>query len=462
MINSPPNTPIPGGERNVYSVSRLNLEAQGLLEGSFPLVWLEGELSNLSRPGSGHLYFSLKDDRAQVNAAMFRNRNQMLRFQPRNGLQVLVRARISLYVPRGNFQLIIEHMEEAGEGRLRQQFEMLKEKLRAEGLFDPERKRPLPAMPRQIGLITSPSGAAVRDILQVLQRRCPQIPVLVYPAAVQGRDAPGQLRAALALANARQDCDVLILARGGGSLEDLWAFNDEQLARDVAASAIPVVSAVGHEIDTGLTDFAADLRAPTPSAAAELVGPDLSLSGELLRTLQRRLVRQMRQQLALATERVTALSRRIRHPNQQLEQYAQQLDELDARLRRQLKHQLAMQHQRQHQLGQRLRAQNPAARVQRHRLHLDSLTRRLRLPAPRALQDAQRTLGQLGQRLQTASPLATLARGYSITFVDDASGSDALRSVRDVTPGARLRTRLVDGDILSEVLEVPDAPSDGA
>lgn len=251
-------------ERRIWTVSRLNLEAQGLLEGNFPLLWIEAELSNLSRPSSGHVYFSLKDDRAQVSAAMFRNRAQLLRFTPRDGMQVLVRARVTLYVPRGNYQLVIEHMEEAGEGRLRREFEQLREKLRSEGLFDDSRKRPLPAFPQQVGIITSASGAALRDILQVLKRRCPQLPVLIYPAAVQGKDAPAQLRAALALANARQECDVLIVARGGGSLEDLWAFNDEQLAREVAASAIPVVSAVGHEVDVGLTDYVADLRAPTP------------------------------------------------------------------------------------------------------------------------------------------------------------------------------------------------------
>jgi exodeoxyribonuclease VII large subunit len=447
----------PTAERRVYTVSRLNLEAQGLLEGSFPLIWLEAELSNLSRPASGHLYFSLKDDRAQVTAAMFRNRNQMLRFTPRNGQQVLVRARITLYVPRGSFQLVVEHMKEAGEGRLRQQFEALKEKLRAEGLFESDRKRPLPALPRQIGVITSPSGAVIRDILHVLKRRCPQIPVLIYPAAVQGRDAPAQLRAALALANARQECDVLILARGGGSLEDLWAFNDEQLARDVAASGIPVVSAVGHEVDTGLTDFAADMRAPTPSAAAELVGPDLTLFTDRLKVAQRRQARQMQLHLLQQAERLTALRRRLRHPRERLEQHAQQLDELDARLQRQMRHQLALAGQQAHQLSRRLQAQNPSALLARRQQTLDALARRLVLPAPRQLKQTQRELAQLGQRLHTASPLATLGRGYSISFV----GDTALRSVAAAQSGDRLRTRLADGEVESEVLAVhpgPDSP----
>lgn len=440
----------PVAERRVYSVSRLNLEAQGLLEGGFPLIWLEAELSNLSRPASGHLYFSLKDDRAQVTAAMFRNRNQLLRFTPRNGLQVLVRARVTLYVPRGSFQLVVEHMEEAGEGRLRQEFEALKAKLHAEGLFDTARKRPLPALPRQIGVITSPSGAVIRDILHVLARRCPQIPVLVYPAAVQGRDAPAQLRAALALANARAECDVLILARGGGSLEDLWAFNDEQLARDVAASGIPVVSAVGHEVDTGLTDFTADVRAPTPSAAAELVGPDLSLVQDQLAVAARRLARQMQAVLRQQAEQLTALRRRLRHPRERLEQHAQQLDELDARLRRQIRHQLALAGQRAHQLSRRLHAQSPAALLARRQQEVNALARRLVPPVPRQLKQAQRELAQLGQRLHTASPLATLGRGYSISFIEGA----ALRSVASATPGARLRTRLVDGEVESEVIAV--------
>lgn len=449
------HTDLASAERRIYSVSRLNLEAQGLLEGGFALIWLEAELSNLSRPASGHLYFSLKDDRAQVNAAMFRGRNQLLRFQPRNGLQVLVRARVTLYVPRGSYQLVIEHMEEAGEGRLRQEFERLKALLQQEGLFEPERKRPLPTLPRQIGVITSPSGAALHDILQVLRRRCPQIPVLVYPSAVQGQDAPGQLRAALALANARNECDVLIVGRGGGSLEDLWAFNDEQLARDVAASAIPVVSAVGHEVDSALTDFTADLRAPTPSAAAELVGPDLSRVSQQLGQQQRRLAHAMSRTLSLPLEQLRHLQRRLRHPREQLEQYAQQLDELDGRLRRALYQRLEQQRSRLHYLERRLASRSPSATLLRTRQQLDHQRRRLDAAIQRRLQQRQDQLAALGHRLHTSSPLATLGRGYAIGFKQD----QALRSVSQVSAGERIAVRLADGRLEADVVSVTPAES---
>ena len=442
-------------ERRIWTVSRLNLEAQGLLESSFPLLWIEAELSNLSRPASGHVYFSLKDDRAQVSAAMFRNRAQLLRFAPRDGMQVLVRARVTLYVPRGNYQLVVEHMEEAGEGRLRREFELLREKLRGEGLFDDSRKRPLPPFPTQVGVITSASGAALRDILQVLKRRCPQLPVLIYPAAVQGKDAPAQLRAALALANARQECDVLILARGGGSLEDLWSFNDEQLARDVAASTIPVVSAVGHEVDVALTDYVADLRAPTPSAAAELVSPDLGAVQARLETLGKRLALRMQHRLGREQERLGWLEKRLGRPEQRLQQVAQQLDELEARMRRQLQQRLALPTQRLAQLDRRLQGRNPRILLAASELRLNGLVRRLAVPAPRQIRDRQRDLKQLGHRLNAVSPLAVLGRGYSITF----RAGEALRSVANIRSGDVLVTRLADGEVSSTVTLRP-APAD--
>jgi exodeoxyribonuclease VII large subunit len=270
--------PMPGSfgrpERDVYSVSRLNREARVLLERGFGTLWLEAEISNFSRPSSGHWYFCLKDAAAQVRCAMFRQRNMLCAFTARDGQKVLVRARIGLYEPRGEFQLIVDHLEDAGLGALQRQFEELRARLAAEGLFATARKRPLPTLPKRIGVITSPTGAAVRDILHVLARRFPAVAVLIYPVAVQGAQAPAELVAALKTAAARQECDVLILARGGGSLEDLWAFNDEKLARAIVASPIPVISGVGHEVDFTIADFAADVRAPTPSAAAELVVPD--------------------------------------------------------------------------------------------------------------------------------------------------------------------------------------------
>lgn len=443
-------------ERDIWTVNRLNLEVQGLLEGSFPLLWIEGEISNLSRPASGHLYFSLKDDRAQVSAAMFRGRNTRLRFSPRNGQQVLVRARVTLYAPRGGFQLVVEHMEEAGEGRLRREFEQLKAQLNAEGLFDPARKQALPPHPRQVGVITSASGAALRDILHVLQRRCPQLPVLVYPAAVQGKDAPAQLRQALARALARQECDVLILARGGGSLEDLWAFNDEQLARDVAAATLPVVSAVGHEIDFTLTDFVADVRAPTPSAAAELVSPDSSAARERVETLKRQLHRRMQQDLARRAERIDMLSRRLPSPQRLLERAAQQLDELHARLSRQMQQTLQAQRMSLTQLQHRLSSRDPRQQLSLTRQRLQGLQRRLALPLPRTLKQTEKQLRALAQRLNVASPLATLERGYSITL----KNREAVHSISGVAVGDTLQTRLSDGEVTSTVKSVRKKDND--
>lgn len=438
------------------SISQLNLDAQGLLESSFPLIWLQGELSNFSRPASGHWYFSLKDTRAQINGAMFRNRNRLLDFSPQNGQQVLVRAKITLYVPRGNFQIVVEHMEPAGQGALKAQFDALKAQLQSEGLFAQERKQALPAWPNQIGVITSPSGAAIRDILQVLQRRCPSIPVVIYPAAVQGADAPAQLRQALELAVTRNECDVLIIGRGGGSLEDLWAFNDEALTRAVAECPTPIVSAVGHEVDTGLTDFAADLRAPTPSAAAELVSPDLSVVSQRLAGLHRRLRWVMAQQLRTPQERLRHLSQRLRSPRQHLEQSSQRLDELHNRLQRQMQHRLTLLHGRLQPSQQRLARLSPERLLLDRQHQLTALNKRLPQPIQRQIQQQQVQLAGLSKRLQTASPLETLARGYSITF----KGEDAVRSVSQLQAGDTLTTRLVDGEVTARVEHVQESDTD--
>ncbi|MBQ23576.1 exodeoxyribonuclease VII large subunit [Alcanivorax sp.] len=438
------------------SISQLNLDAQGLLESSFPLIWLQGELSNFSRPASGHWYFSLKDSRAQINGAMFRNRNRLLDFAPQNGQQVLVRAKVTLYVPRGNFQIVVEHMEPAGQGALKAQFDALKAQLQSEGLFAQDRKQALPAWPSQIGVITSPSGAAIRDILQVLQRRCPSIPVVIYPAAVQGAEAPAQLRQALELAVARNECDVLIIGRGGGSLEDLWAFNDEALTRAVAECPIPIVSAVGHEVDTGLTDFAADLRAPTPSAAAELVSPDLSVVSQRLAGLHRRLRWVMTQQLRTPQERLRHLSQRLRSPRQHLEQSSQRLDELHNRLQRQMQHRLTLLQGRLQPSQQRLARLSPERLLLDRQQQLTALNKRLPQPIQRQIQQQQLQLAGLSKRLQTASPLETLARGYSITF----KGDEAVRSVKQLQAGDTLTTRLADGAVTARVEHVQASDTD--
>jgi exodeoxyribonuclease VII large subunit len=470
MEAAPASTP--RVERDVYSVSRLNREVRVLLERGFGTLWVEAEISNLSRPSSGHWYFSLKDANAQVRCAMFRQRNMLCSFAPRDGQKVLVRARIGLYEPRGEFQLIVEHMEDAGLGALKRQFEELAAKLKAEGLFAAERKRPLPSLPRRIGVITSPSGAAVRDILHVLARRFPAVAVMIYPAAVQGAQAPAELLAALALAARRAECEVLILARGGGSLEDLWAFNDERLARAIVASPIPVVSGVGHEIDFTIADFAADVRAPTPSAAAELVVPD---AGEWLANisgLAARLARCTRRRLGEQRQRLRWLERRaaLVSPAARCAQQAQRLDELEQRLRRagargldgrnerlrwlqgRLVHCLRqVQNQRAAQFREyqsRVWQASPLARVRDAAARHASLEARLSAAAQASVGRSRERLLPLLRTLQAVSPLATLARGYAI--VKNEHGQ-IVRGTDDAPPGTLIEARLAHGHLRAKV-----------
>ncbi|MFI4869536.1 MAG: exodeoxyribonuclease VII large subunit [Steroidobacterales bacterium] len=320
--------------RAIYSVSKLNREVRLLLESGIGQIWVQGEISNLARPSSGHWYFSLKDRDAQLRCAMFRTRNTLCRFAPREGQLVIAYGRVSLYEPRGDYQLLIELLEDAGHGALQRAFEELKARLAAEGLFASERKRALPAVPRRIGVITSPSGAAIRDVLHILARRFPAAAVLIYPVPVQGAAAAPAIAAALDLASARAECDVLIVTRGGGSLEDLWAFNDERVARAIHRCAIPVVTGIGHEIDFTIADFVADLRAPTPSGAAELVTPDGRAWLQRLSQLGARFSAGMRRQLQPEQTRFAAVTRRLQqaHPGARLSQYSQRLDQLEGRL----------------------------------------------------------------------------------------------------------------------------------
>jgi exodeoxyribonuclease VII large subunit len=442
-----PSTP----ERDIFSVSRLNREARAVLEGHFPLIWVEGEISNLARPSSGHWYFSLKDSQAQVRTAMFRNRNQLLRFKPADGLQVLVRARISLYEARGEYQLIVEHMEEAGAGALQRAFEALKARLAAEGLFATEHKQPLPVLPRRIGVITSPTGAAIRDILSVLARRFPAIPVLVYPVPVQGEGAGARIAAALQTAGRRAECDVLILARGGGSLEDLWAFNEEVVARAIHACPLPVVSGVGHEVDVTIADFAADLRAATPSAAAEAVSPD---GQEWLTRLLRhdaRLLGLLRRHQQQARQTLDGLGKRLqaRHPGQRLRQQAQRLDELEQRLQRGLERRLGVARTALGQWRARLRGVAPGPRLARLAARRTELERRLRSVLEHRLDQRRQALKGLARALDAVSPLATLGRGYSITRrVRDGA---LLRTAAEVAVGEEIETRLAEGGLISIV-----------
>jgi len=412
------------------TVSQLNRKAKTLLEQGIAKLWVEGEISNLSRPASGHIYFSLKDDKAQVSAAWFRQRQRGPAIGFKNGDKVLAFGRVSIYEARGNYQLIVEQMEPAGEGVLKQRFDALKRKLLAEGLFDEDRKQALPPLPSRIGVITSPSGAAIRDIISVLGRRFPSIPVVVYPAAVQGDAAPGELIGALETAIERDECDVLIMGRGGGSLEDLWAFNDEALARAIAECPIPVVSAVGHEVDVTIADFVADVRAPTPSGAAEIVVPD---QHDWL-------------------HRIDVLAVRIARIGQRaVEDRAQQVDWFNGRMVAAIRQQLlAKRHDVQALRGELVQL-SPAVAVQRSISRLASLRQRLETASRDKLTDLEHSVALLGRALHSVSPLATLDRGYAIVLDSDGKAmTDAAMAKR----GDEIRARLSKGELVANVTKV--------
>ncbi|MEL4045512.1 exodeoxyribonuclease VII large subunit [Xanthomonas oryzae pv. oryzae] len=434
-------------ERNeqILTPSQLNALARDLLEGSFPLVWVEAELSSVTRPSSGHLYFTLKDARAQIRCAMFKPKSTWLKFQPREGLRVLARGRLTLYEARGDYQLVLDHMEEAGEGALRRAFDALRARLAAEGLFDAERKQSLPAHVQRLAVITSPSGAAVRDVLSVLARRFPLLEVDLLPSLVQGDSAAAQITSLLQRADASGRYDVILITRGGGSLEDLWAFNDERLARAIAAAQTPVVSAVGHETDFSLSDFVADVRAPTPSVAAELLVPDQRELVARVRRAQARMTQLQQHALGNAMQRADRLALRLRAHSPQAH--------------------LQLLHRRQEEAGRQLgarmtqvlerlqaRVQRGHAQVQSHnpQRHLAGLQQRLRALHPQAamqrrLQHDQLQLRSIARSLEAVNPLATVARGYAIV-TRPADGS-VVRSAAEVAAGERLRAQLADGSI---------------
>lgn len=437
--------------RDIYSVSRLNREVKALLERGFGVIWLEAEVSNLARPSSGHWYFSLKDAGAQVRCCMFKQRNQGCSFPVRDGQKVLVKARIGMYEARGEYQLIVDNMEDAGLGALKRQFEELSARLRAEGLFAPERKRVLPSLPKRIGIITSPSGAAVRDILHVLARRFAAVPVMIYPVAVQGAAAHLDIIAAIATAVERAECDVLILARGGGSLEDLWSFNHEGVARAIVACPIPIVSGVGHEVDFTIADFAADVRAPTPSAAAEIVVPDgidwltsLERFDTRLRRAARRLIEARGQKLRWLQGRATLVS-----PSAKLAQQSQRLDELEQRLLRSWRQSIAERRSALGELRTRLWQASPVARVHTTAAKHAALQARLQGAIHLRLRRAQERLVPLARTLNAVSPLATLDRGYAIVAI---AGGGILRDAADAAPGSVIEARLANGSLRAQVL----------
>jgi exodeoxyribonuclease VII large subunit len=434
---------------DIYTVSRLNSEVRLTLELQFRQLWLVGEVSNFVAASSGHWYFSLKDQAAQVKVAMFKQNNRAS-VMPRNGQQVMIRARISVYEPRGEYQLLADFIEAAGDGLLRQQYEQLKAKLHAEGLFDPHRKKPLPSEPQCIGVITSPTGAAIRDILTVLSRRAPALQVIIYPSLVQGNQAAADLSAALQVAIRRRECDVLIIGRGGGSIEDLWCFNDETLARQIANCPIPIVSAVGHEVDFSISDFVADLRAATPSAAAELVSPDQQQQWQQVAKMQQRLQQAMRVLLGQHAQQWLFAQKRLQqqHPARRLEQQQQRLDELELRLQRAVRQHIERHRQRWQFWQKSLALCSPALRVTQQNLQQQQLQRRLEQAMAQRLQQAKQQWHQHSVMLQQISPLATLERGYAITLHQGKVVKDAM----SLQAGDVITTKVANGEFQATVM----------
>jgi exodeoxyribonuclease VII large subunit len=428
--------------RDVYSVSRLNREAKQLLEGSFPPIWIEGELSNLARPASGHLYFSLKDAQTQIRCAFFRQHQRLQGLVLKDGMHVLARVRVSLYEGRGDFQLIVEYLEEAGEGALRRAFDVLKARLAAEGLFEVSRKRPLPRLPARIGVVTSPSGAVLHDIVITLRRRFPAIAVLLYPVAVQGQGAAEQICRAVKLAGERRDCDALIVARGGGSLEDLWAFNEEVVARAIFNCPVPVVSAIGHETDFTITDFVADARAPTPTAAAELLSPNQDEWWQAFAHHQTRLAQLVRNRLREAMQQTDLAATRLVHPKRQIEILGNRLEFLRHRLTAPMDRRVHQARQRLADVSRRLVQRSPHLRFSELSLQLDHFKKMLLGAVAHQRERAQERLRHAAQTLGALSPLSVLDRGFSL--VTDSHGA-LVRRAAQVKPGGRVVARLSKG-----------------
>lgn len=442
------------------SVAQLNRRAKQLLEGEFPAVWVTGEISNFSRPSSGHWYFTLKDSDAQVRCAMFRGQNSRLRFTPETGQQILLKAKLSLFEARGDYQLIVDYMEPAGSGNLAQAFEALKTKLQLEGLFDPEHKQPLPSFIQHLAVITSPTGAALHDILSVLKRRFPAIKITVLPCAVQGDSAPAQLTHAVITANqlwisGHQDFEAILLSRGGGSLEDLWAFNDENLARAIYASELPVISAVGHEVDFTMADFVADVRAPTPSAAAEMLSPDQYEWQQTLAGYQRDLLNLVNQHIGKHRQELHHFVKRLRHPGSRLQEHAQRLDDLELRLRNGWKHQLRHLKHRVDLSTLRLNRQSPAPQISALHTQVGNLDHQLRQSLRRALERLRQRLAASSHLLDSVSPLATLQRGYAIVKSKD---GQVVRSSSTLSRGDKITAHLADGQLTATVVTIDNDP----
>lgn len=430
----------------VISVSELNRSARKLLEQAFPLVWVAGEISNFVQAASGHWYFSLKDSGAQVRCVMFRNKSQYLDWKPADGTQVEVRVLATLYEPRGDFQLNVEAMRRAGLGALYEAFEKLKQRLEKEGLFDPACKRPLPSFPRQIGIVTSPAAAALRDVLTTLARRMPSIPVAIYPTPVQGEGAAASIAAALRRAGERGECDVLILCRGGGSMEDLWQFNEEAVARAIRACPIPVVCGVGHETDVTIADFAADRRAATPTAAAELASPNRADLMARVGVASSRLTRSLRHALEQRMQRVDYLGRRLTHPGERLDNQQRHVLHLQQRLQGAFLRHMDNQRWRQQQLAQRLASARPA--LEQMILQQRDLSQRLELSLQRRMADAAATLQRLQANLAHLNPQSVLERGYSIVQTKQ---GNVVRDSAGLAPGEKLDIAFARGRAEAQV-----------
>lgn len=438
----------------VYTVAELNRETKNLLFSHFAFIQVEGEISNLSTPSSGHIYFSLKDSKAQIRCAMFKSQQRRLGFKPKNGLQVIISAQVSLYEARGDYQLIVDKMQEAGEGDLQIAFEQLKAKLLNEGLFDQSLKQTLPEIPKQIGIITSPTGAAVQDILSVLKRRFPAIPVIIYPTPVQGETAKLEITQTIETANQQNQVDVILLARGGGSIEDLWSFNEECVARAIVNSKIPIVTGIGHEVDFTIADFVADLRAPTPSAAAENIVPNQQEWYSLFQSIELQLQQIIARQLNQYYQSVNWLSKRLhqQHPGQQLQRYAQTLDNLELRLTRTMQAKIKHHKSLLENQNALLQSQNPIEKIKRYKQQQQYLTKRLNTAIQYKLETLQTKYLALVQTLNAVSPLATLERGYAI--VSNPVTSDVLRSSQQLSINDLIKTRLAEGEIISQIKEI--------
>ena len=442
----------PSTSRQILTVTKLNRLARTVLEGEIGLVWLSAEISNFVAASSGHWYFTLKDNKAQVRAAMFKGSNRYVKQRPKEGDKVLVRASVGLYEPRGDYQLVIEHLEADGDGALKQAFEALKLKLQRDGLFDADAKRPVPQVINKIGVVTSSAGAALHDVLTVLKRRSPATEVIVYPTLVQGEQAPAQIIHALETAYHRDEVDVILLTRGGGSLEDLWCFNDEALAHCISASPVPVVSAVGHEVDVTIADFVADVRAPTPSAGAELLSRDQSERLAFVQQKATALNRAWQQQFRQQQHQLAVLQQRLKavHPERRLQSQSQSLDRAALALSHAMESRIAGYATRLNNLLRRLDRQNPANRVVRLQDRCSQLDSALKKSVQRLLESKNRQLQGQGQLLNSVSPLQTLTRGYSITFADD----KPILSSTEVSEGDEITTRLASGEIISKVTTV--------